>query len=538
MDTLAIHEKLGTADYVVIGIYLVVLVAVGFWVSFRKRGGGSQDLFLAGRSVKWYNVGLSIFGTNIGPSFLIGSCGIAYTSGMVAANFEWLAWLFIALLALVFIPHYLNLKISTVPQFMKWRYGKKVYTTMVTYAILTTVFSWLGGTLYSGAVLVSQFMGWQLWFSILFLCAIATSFTAVGGLLAVMVTDAMQSVLMILGSLTLTLIAFYHVGGIGPLLESVPAEKWTLIRSSADPTFPWWAMFFGYPVLGVWFWCTDQTIVQRVLGAENIEQGQLGAVFTGFLKIIPPFIFMLPGIMAIVLMPGIENSDEVYLNMVTRYLPHGMIGLIIAVLIALLISTLDSALNSFSTLFTMDIYARAIRPQADQNELKWVGRISTVLVAIVAILSAFALAGTGEDLFNLFQKLLSYVAPPLSAVFLMTVFWKRSTEPAAFWTLILGGTLSITLGVIDFAGVKLPLIGGIPYLAMSFLIFCALCILFVGITLATSHTAEEQVLPTVKETYQQANVTVAQRKLTKTLWIVLAVIMVSLYIIFNLPKFF
>ncbi|NOX56257.1 MAG: sodium/solute symporter, partial [Planctomycetes bacterium] len=362
-----IHQALQPLDYAVILGYVTVLLSIGMWVSFRRRG--AQDLFLAGRSLGWANVGLSIFGTNVSPSFMIASCSIAYSTGMVAANFEWLAWLFLMLLAMLFVPYYLATGISTMPQFMKRRFGPATYEFLSWYALFTTIILWLGGTLYASGVLLSQIMNWPVWISIVVLTVIATSFTVAGGLAAVVITDSFQAILMILGSAALTVIAFNKVGGFGPLLDRVPADYWKLIRPVGDKDFPWHAMFLGYPVLGIWFWCTDQTIVQRVLGARDVRQGQLGAVFAGFLKILTPLIFMMPGILCFLLHPELDDPDEAFMTMVTQYLKPGMVGLIVAVLIAAVISTIDSGLNSFSTVFTLDIYVRRLRPEATPSEV-------------------------------------------------------------------------------------------------------------------------------------------------------------------------
>ena len=354
-----IHDQLQTFDFVVIAVYIVTLVTIGMWVSFRRRG--AEDLFLGGRSQGWGVVGLSIFGTNVNPSFLISSCSVAYVSGFAAANFEWLAWWLMMLLAMLFAPYYLKTRVSTTPQFILRRFGRGAHTFLSYYALFTTIVSWLGLVLYTGGLLFSQIMGWPLWLSLVVLMAIATSFTIVGGLAAVMITDAFQTVLMIAGATILTLIGLHEVGGIGALVQKVPQSYWILLRSGPEAEYPWHAMLLGYGVAGIWFWCSDQTIVQRVLGAKDLRNAQLGTVLAAFLKILPPFLFLLPGILCCVLHPGLDDPDEAFATMIVHHLPTGMVGLMVAVLIAALISTIDSGLNSFSTVFTLDIYKRSIR---------------------------------------------------------------------------------------------------------------------------------------------------------------------------------
>ncbi len=521
-----IYHLLKPLDFVVIISYLVAVVTIGMWVSYRRRG--SEDLFLAGRSLGWFNVGLSIFGTNIGPAFLIASCGKAYSTGMVTANFEWLAWIFLLLLAMVFVPYYMNTKIATMPQFILKRFDRKCYEFLSWYALFTTMILWLGGTLYAGGVLLGQIMNWPLWLSVIFLSFIATSFTVCGGLAAVVVTDSFQSILMIIGAAMLTFFSFKHVGSVNTLVEQLPDGYLKLFRPAADAEFPWPAMFLGYPVLGIWFWCTDQTIVQRVLGARDIKQGQYGAAFAGFLKILPPFIFMLPGLVCFVLHPGIKE-DQAFMTMVTNYLPPGMVGLIAAVLIAALISTLDSGLNSFSTVFTLDIYVKKFKPEATADHIKMLGRIVTILVAAFAALCAISMQTVGKGMFDLLQGIIAFVAPPMAAVFVMGVLWKRATSNAAFWTLVIGTSASLTVGLCYFKDWPSKVFWP-HYLMMSFYLFVA-CNLFMGcLSLITSKSADEEELPTLRQTYISQK---GHSGLVWALWGILAIIMAVIYVVFN-----
>ena len=231
-----ICAQLHALDFGVIGLYLLLLVSIGVFVSYRRRG--EDDQFLAGRSFGWFNVGLSIFGTNISPSFLIASASAAYATGMVTANFEWLAWPFLLLLAMVFAPHYLNTRISTMPQFIRRRFGPRAAEFLSWYALLSTVVLWLGGALYAGGLLLSQIMAWPLWVCVTALMAVAVFLTVAGGLAVVMVTDSFQSILMILGAGALTLVGFSHIGGLDRLLDAVPPERWALLRPASDPAYP------------------------------------------------------------------------------------------------------------------------------------------------------------------------------------------------------------------------------------------------------------------------------------------------------------
>jgi len=521
-----IHSKLQVLDFFIIGAYLITLITIGMWVSFRRRG--AEDLFLGGRSQGWGVVGLSIFGTNVNPSFLISSCSVAYASGFAAANYEWLAWWLMMLLAMLFVPYYMNTRVSTMPEFINRRFGKGPYAFLSYYSLFTTVVSWLGAVLYTGGLLFSQIMGWPLWVSLVVLTAIAASFTVAGGLAAVMITDAFQTVLMIIGAGALTMIALGEVGSISRLIESTPASFWQLIRPTNDAEYPWHAMLLGYPVMGIWFWCTDQTIVQRVLGARDLRHGQLGTVFAAFLKILTPFLFMLPGVLCYILHPGLKDPDEAFTTMVVHHLPVGLTGLIVAVLIAALISTIDSGLNSFSTVFTLDIYRRSFCPDASPARIKWVGRVVTIIAAAIAIACALMIDSFERGLFDMIQSIIAFIAPPVSAVFLVGVLWQRATSRAALATLIGGSIASISLGLCHLN--DWPSRAFWPhYMLLSFYIFAGICAFMAVVSLFTQNSPTEERLPTLKQTYVQQG---ASSMSIWLLWAVLAVIMLAIYLVF------
>ena len=523
-----IQNALTTLDHAVIIVYVVSLLTLGFWVSFRKQH--TSDLFLAGRTLGWPNIGLSIFGTNVSPSMMIASCGLAYSAGMVGGNFEWLAWMFLLLLAMVFVPHYLHSKVSTMPEFMSRRFGKGCHDFLAWYTLFGTVLLWLGGTLYAGGTLMGQIMGWPLWLSVLFLAVVATSFTVAGGLAAVVYTDSFQSLLMIAASVWLTIVGVTQAGGITGMADSLPPDYWALFRPASDSKYPWHAIILGYPVIGIWFWCTDQTIVQRVLGGRDLRQGQLGAVFAGYLKILTPLIFFVPGIACKVLHPNLADQDTAYMTMVTTYLPNGMIGLIVAVLIAALISTVDSGLNSFSTIFTLDIYCNLFRAEASTRERILVGRLTTVAAAIIAIGWALTMQRFEKSLFDLLQGIISFLAPPMTAVFLVGIVWKRATPTAALLTLIFGVIISMTTGYL--------LLSDIPnkefwphYMLVSFCLCVGLIVFMILVSLITDGSRAPRSLPTLAETYAAEHY--STRPIWR-LWAVLGVIMIGIYLFFEL----
>lgn len=535
-------------DFAVIGLYVLTLVGIGLYVSFRR--GHSEDLFLAGRSLRWGNIGLSIFGTNVSPSMLIASCGVAYSSGLVAANFEWLAWGFLLLLAMIFIPHYLNTRITTMPEFLQTRYCGGCRSVMTWLYLVQASFLVVGGSLYVGSLILTQLTGWDIWSCIIGLALICAFLTVVGGLTAVVYTDSFQTILLIIVSLWLTLAGLGALGGfefakdtwlayplhlaqaipdgMGRLLNELPKDYYQLLRPTNDPVYPWHAILLGYPVMGIWFWCTDQTIVQRVLGAKNIEQGQKGCVFAAYLKILSPLIFFAPGLLCFLLHPGLGNGDTAYVTMVKNYLPVGGFGLVTAVMMAALISTVDSGMNSLSTVFTYDIYKNKMRPDASEAQLKQIGRWTVGVVTLIGIGSAilFKVMNEHMSLFDLSQSIGGFTAPALASVFLVGVLWKGATARGALVTLITGISLSLIIAPLYY--LKWPYDGFFPhFLLCSFYMFAFLCVLMVIVSWWSRHGAEEHEVPSLIATLRaKGNST----RSTWVHWLIVALIMLLIYV--------
>jgi SSS family solute:Na+ symporter len=523
-------ELLHSIDYYVIGIYVFLLMAIGLIVSMKQDKNAS--LFVGDKSIGYKSIGMSIWGTNIGPSFLIASFGAAYSSGMLIANFEWMAWIFLLLLSMVFTPYYLSLNITTIPQFIKRRFGDTMYRLLTAYSLLTIVIIWLGGGLYVGGLLFSQFTGWELWASVFLLLFVATSFTIVGGIAAVIVTDAFQTILMIVGMSALTLIGLYEIGGFEGLIAKTPPEYWRLIDTESE-SVPWIAFILGYPVMGVWFWCTDQTIVQRVFASKDLPTAQKGALLAAVLKILPPFIFILPGIIFFALQPGLENTDGAFIAMVSEYMPVGFRGLMIAVLMAALISTLDSGLNSFSTIFTLDFYEPVFKKgqKISVKETRMVGRIVTLAASILAFFWAIAMENVAANLFELLQSLIAFLAPPLTTLFLVGLFWRRVTATAATCSFIISCITCIAVGILSTNEQTFGLFEQWPhFLMLSFFLFVFSCALTIVLSLITKHSPQEEMLPTYEELNGSGSK--ESRSIWKG-WLLLGVVMVGLYASFE-----
>ena len=522
-----IYSYLHPIDFAVVIIYLLVLIGLGYWVSFVKNKKQDENLFLAGNSLGWSSIGFTMWGTNVGPNMLVASASIGYTTGVVAGNFGWYAFPFILLLAMVFAPRYLGARVQTLPEFMGKRFGQSTRNILAWYTIATVLISWLALTLFAGGILVGQILNLPMWLSVLVLIGISAFFTVAGGLKAIAYTNVFQMLLLIVVSLVLTIIGVVKAGGPMAIFENTPSSYWNLFLPADDPNYPWLAILLGYPIMGVWFWCTDQSMVQSVLGARNLKQGQMGANFTGWLKILDVALFIIPGITCYVLFPDLKNPDEAYMTMVTRLLPVGLVGMVMAVLIAALVSTIDSALNSLSTVFTVDIYVKRFRPEASQKEIIRIGRIVTVAGAVLAIFLTLAINSIkGLKLFDVFQAVLGFLAPPMSVVFLFGVLWKKTTTHAANFTLSVGTIFSIGTGILYLWVFPKEQYDFWPhFLLLSFFIFVILAVAAFLISWFDKNSDSQNVLDFGKLPVPDKKVWI--------LWIALIVVMIGLYILFN-----
>ncbi|MFO7657031.1 MAG: sodium:solute symporter [Bacteroidales bacterium] len=547
------HSFLKPIDFAVVAAYLVVLIAIGYWVSFVQKRKSGENLFLAGHSLGWASIGFTMWGTNVGPSMLVASASIGYTTGVVAGNFGWYAFVFIFLLAVVFAPRYLNARVMTLPEFMGKRFGQSTRNILAWYTLATILISWLALTLFAGSILISQMLNLKSWISVIILVAIAAFFTIAGGLKAVAYTNVFQMGLLIAVSLILTVVTIIKIGspevagdvsqgilsrladyrdsfinGVKGLYEKTPSHYWNLFLPLENKDYPWLAIILGYPIMGVWFWCTDQSMVQSVLGAKSLKHGQLGANFTGWLKILDVAIFIIPGIACLVLFPDLKDPDEAYMTLVTRLLPAGMTGLVMAVLIAALISTIDSALNSLSTVFTMDIYVKKFKPDASQQDIIKTGRVVTLVGAIIAIFLTLAIDSIkGLKLFDIFQAILGFIAPPMTVVFLFGVLWKKTTTRAANFALTGGTILSLGTGLFYLVGVSNGQQFWPHFLMLSFYLFVIIAITTYIIAIAYPEDANAEKKTSVLSALPKPD------KKVLALWILLIVTMTGFYILFN-----
>lgn len=519
------NVSLARLDYIVVLAYLVALFVIGFYL-VKKKGKANADIFLGGRTLKWWQIGFSLFSANAGPMMLIGFASIGFSQGVVGSNFEWLAWIFLMILAMFFLPHYLATKVTTMPQFLQLRFGKRSYNFLVVYSLISILVVWLGSALYAGGLIVSQIFEWPLMRSVILIAVIASSFTAVGGLKAVVRTGIFQSLIIILSSIILTYLAVKKIGGVGAFIDAVPAHYWKLFRPASDPEYSWIAILAGYPVVAIYYWCADQTIVQKTLAAKDLKEGQYGAMFIAALKIIMPLIFIFPGIMCFVLFKDTAQPDNAYITLVKNLMPHGLLGLCVAALIAALIDTVSSGLNSFSTIFTLDVVGQFT--EMDDAKKHRLGKWLTVLAAFLAVCIAYLYSHSGKGFFELSQGLVSILAPPLSVVFLAGILWKRVNSIAAEIVLYGGGLICLIIGICHV--LNYPYTGYWPhFLLLSVYLFIGLATVIVLVTLFTKPDLKG-VLPSLVETNRKAG---HQSRSVWLGWALLALVMGIIYFIFR-----
>ncbi|WP_121356209.1 sodium:solute symporter family transporter [Flavisolibacter nicotianae] len=522
-----ILARLTTLDYVIIAAYLVILFAIGVRASFSKKEKGVETLFLANKSLGWASIGFNMWGTNVGPSMLLAFASIGYSTGIVAVNFDWYAFVFLFLLAVVFAPRYLAAKVTTMPEFMGNRYGDSTRDILAWYALIKILISWLSLGLFAGGFLVRQILRVPMWQSVTVLVLFAGFFAFAGGLKAIARVNVFQMLLLIGVSLTLTVLGLQKAGGIAAVYHKTPNDFWNLVHPASDPKYPWYAILLGYPVSAVAFFCTDQAMVQSVLGARSLEQGQLGVNFIGWLKILSLPLFILTGILCYVLFPHLKDPSEAYMTMVTNLFPAGMNGLVIVVLVAVLVGTIGSSLNALSTVFTTDVYAKKINPAVSGAQLVRVGRITVVAGCLFAIGMALAIDNIkGLNLFDVFQSVLGFIAPPLAVVFLLSVFWKRTTRKAVNGVLSIGSAFSLGVGVLYLWVLTPDRYHFWPhYLLLSFYIFVLLLLMAVVISLLDPSPVRNDIKlqPVAAKTSSRV----------WTMWSALAIVMVVLYFFFN-----
>jgi SSS family solute:Na+ symporter len=540
-------------DLAIIVFYFIFILTLGFWAGLRKKKTEKADeYFLAGKSLKWPVIGLALFATNISTVHLVSLAEEGYTNGLAYGNFEWMAPFTLIILALFFAPFYIRSNVTTLPDFLEKRYSRASRDWLSVLSMVSAIFIHIGFSLYAGAVVLEGLFGLDKTVSIVLIAGLTGLYTIVGGLMAVVVTESVQTIILLIGAIIMTAIAYIKVGGWGGIAESVVAAKLTVLRPRGDPSgLPWYSVFLGYPIIGIWYWCTDQTIVQRVLGAKDENHARVGPLFTGFIKILPVFIFVLPGLIGFALinqgsMPPLPlteagNADAAmtYSHLITHLLPIGLRGLIAAALMAALMSTVSGALNSLATLFTYDLYQRR-KPHTSEKRLVLIGRVVTFVGMVLAVLWS-PLCGRFPTVFQGINAAISYLAPPITVVFVAGVFWKKASSRASFVTLVSGSLLGFVVFILDFTKIlqafkdSHPSLDFLNFMVISFIlaVICAVILTVMSYVFPEPLTEEKSAL--VWKSFLDPLREKGWKGIGnyKVLSAVLALVMIALYVIFT-----
>ncbi|MFZ2287673.1 MAG: sodium:solute symporter [Bacteroidales bacterium] len=503
-------------DWIVLGAFVLTLI-VFIIFSVRSKNKTSTDYFLAGRDATWVAIGASIFASNIGSEHLVGLAGAGASSGMAMAHWEMHGWL-ILLLGWLFVPFYARSGVFTMPEFLERRYNKASRSVLSIISLVSYVLTKVAVTVYAGGVVFKDVFGiesvWGIdffWISAIGLVVVTGIYTALGGMKAVLWTSVLQTPILLLGSIAVLIAGLIKVGGWDELMHicrAVPVNEFgdtmtQLIRSPKDPVYPWTGVLLGSAIIGFWYWCTDQYIVQRVLSGRDQTQSRRGAIFGGFLKLSPVFIFLIPGMIAYALnqqgVIHLTSSDSAFSTLVKELLPMGFKGLVVGGILAALMSSLASLFNSSATLFTIDFYQK-YKPNAPEAELVRVGRIATVVVVILGILWIPVMKGIGKVLYAYLQDVQSLLAPGIAGAFLLGILSKKVTPAAGLAGLLTGFTIgmarllaTVFKGFLDADGSVYQIFVGTNWLHYEIVNFAIVIVTMIIVSIFTPRIDEKKI---------------------------------------------
>ncbi|MCR4340811.1 MAG: sodium:solute symporter [Gemmatimonadaceae bacterium] len=493
---------LATWDWVIIAIYFLLVFGVAIWATMRERASRetSTDYFLAGRDAGWFLVGGSLFASNIGSEHLVGLAGTGAASGLAVAHFEVLASLILLVLGWVFVPFYLSSRVFTMPEFLERRYSEGARWYLAVISIIGYVLTKISVTIAAGGIVFEALMGINFWTGALIVVVITGVYTIFGGLRAVLYTDLLQMFVLIGGAVAVTLIGLSALGGWGAMTETVGPEFLDMWKPASHPDFPWTGILLGAPILGVWYWCTDQFIVQRVLAARNQDHARRGTVFAGYLKLLPLFIFVIPGVIAYALAQRgqlvLNTPDQALPTLVATLLPVGVRGLVVAGLLAALMSSLSSVFNSTSTLVTLDVYKK-LHATASERQLVLVGQATTAVLVGLGLLWIPLMKLISGQLYQYIQSVQAYISPPIAAVFLIGVLWQRVNASGAMAALLTGFVLGMGRLVAEINKPKLDGLlfayADVNFLHFAVMLFVICAVVLVVVSLLTPAPAADKV---------------------------------------------
>lgn len=539
-------QGLETLDWVVVAVYFLLIAALAIWVMNQKQN-NTEEYFLAGRNLGWFIIGASIFASNIGSEHLVGLSGSGATDGVALAHYELHAWCLLVL-GWIMVPFYMRSKVFTMPEFLEKRYSPQARTILSIISLVAYVLTKIAVGIFAGGIVFSvllpdvEFLGMTpFWFGSILVIILTGIYSIIGGFKAVAYTEALQTVILVIGSLLLTIYGLDALGGWDRLREiagpemfnlwkpMVPAgveSTWAPVREEGrmawyfNDNYPWLGMLFCAPIIGLWYWCTDQYIVQRTLGASNETQARRGSIFAAFLKLLPVFIFIIPGIITYALAksgtnPGMqqvlfdengvlirENAQQAFPMLVVNVLPVGVRGIVVAGLLAALMSSLAGVFNACSTLFTMDFYSR-FRPNASQEQLVWIGRVATGVMVLVGLLWIPVIQG-GKGLYDYLQGVQAYLAPPIFVVFFFGIYMKRLNAKGCIASMTVGFLMGLFRLAVDTPikladnfsyekGSFLWIVNNVFFQYYSLLITIVCIIVFIAVSYATPAPAYDKI---------------------------------------------
>ncbi len=557
------YRALAPVDIVIIAVYFVIVFAIGFYFSRRERT--STDYFLAGRNIGWFAIGASLFVSNISTEHFIGLAGSGATSGLAVGHFEWLACLILLILGWVFVPFYLRSNVFTMPEFLERRFNRECAVYLASISIIAYVFTKISVHLYAAAVVLERVVGWSPMTAAVILVIATGIYTIAGGLSAVIYTDLVQTIILIIGAVILSIIGLDKVGGFPGLRAALPPDYFHMIKPISDPEFPWTGIFLGAPILGIWYWCTDQVIVQRVLSAKDEGHAKAGTIFAGFLKILPVFMLVLPGLIAVALYRSsfkfgpqgqVLNGDIAYPTLIINLLPAGLVGLMIAALLAALMGAMSAVFNSASTLVTLDFYKK-IRPNASEAQLVNFGRVMTGVMVLLGLLWVPYIHLISSQLYIYLQSVQGYISPPIAVCFILGILWPRMNGAGAISSLLAGfvlGALRFVFELLDrgrgghyFNSPLVRWIVDMNFLHYAILMFVLCSVVLVAVSLMTPApnrrrlagltfaTVGDKIDTTVISTsaFKPAAETAAERRINVAFSLLLVAVVLGLWIYFR-----
>ena len=476
-------------DAIILIFYLIIVLSLGLYYSGKKEN-STKDYFLAGKNLGWFTIGISIFATNISSEHFIGLAGSGAVRGLAVGQFELMAIFVLILLGWFLAPIYLKSNVYTMPEFLEKRYNSKSIRKFFSAISITIyIFTKITLTLFAGGILFYKIFGFSIYTSAIIIVLITGLYSVIGGAASIVKTHIFQAIILITGALTLTIFGLNKVGGFSGLEMKLPSEFFDMFKPMSDPDYPWTGILFGAPILAFWYWCTDQYVVQRVLSAKSINDARRGSLFAAFLKILPIFILVVPGLIAVSLFPEIKGDEAYPMLLASDILPAGIKGLVAAGLLAAVMSSLSSVFNTTATLYTNDFY-KPKHPNASERELVLIGRLSTTLTVVTAVLCVPLVKGISSQVYLFLQSIQGFISPPIAAIFLFGFFMKKATAVAAIWTLIIGEFLGLSRLIIEMlinsSIINNPLL--IAYTKINFLhfatfLFIICSALMVGISL-------------------------------------------------------